>query len=183
MKLKLSLQRANTLGFTLVEILVVLFIISIVTSVALISISHNENKKIEAFANELTQLLTLAEEQAMLQPVILGVSLSGNTLQFASFQSINEKKKIWLLLDDPILSKRNISNNIEVNVKACNLPHETSQDQDEEDEEKALFNPQIIISTSGDVSPFTIYVGKRGEKPQYAIIGDADGSITNKPLY
>ena len=61
-------QPTHLNGFTLIELLVVIFIISIVTSVALLSISRNENKQLEAFTNELVQTVTLAEEQAMLQP-------------------------------------------------------------------------------------------------------------------
>lgn len=168
-------------GFTLVEILIVLFIISIVTSIAMLSISYNHNKKIETFANELTQLLTLAEEQAMLQPSILGVSFSQHTFQFASFKIMNEKKKTWVLLDDSILGKHNIPNDIELKIKASDVSLDKNKDK-EEDEDIEQFNPQIIISTNGDVTPFAIYIGKEGEKPLYVIIGDTDGSITNKPL-
>lgn len=171
-------------GFTLVEILVVLFIISIVTSVAMLSISHNQNKKVETFANELTQLLTLAEEQAMLQPAILGVSFSSQSFQFASFEAVNETKKGWVLLNDSILGKRTIPKNIQVNIKAGNVQFDAkdNEESEEQDEEVEVFHPQIIISTNGDVTPFAIYVGKSGEKPLYVIIGDADGSITNKAL-
>ena len=42
--------------------------------------------------------------------------------------------------------------------------------------------PQIVISTNGDVTPFTIYVGRKGKKPLYAISGDADGNVTSREL-
>ena len=51
-------------GFTLLELLVVLVIISIVASMAMLTIGHNQNKEMETFTKELTQTLTLAEEQA-----------------------------------------------------------------------------------------------------------------------
>lgn len=176
--------RSRVLAFTLIEILVVLFIISIVTSVALISVAHNENKKIESFANDLTQLITLAEEQAMLSPAILGLSFSTNTFQFASFQSITVKKKGWVTLNDGILGSHRIPDSIQVEVKGGNtrFDAESGDEQDEDDDEGENFVPQIIISMNGDVTPFSIYVGKRGEKAQYVITGDADGTITNKSL-
>lgn len=157
---------ASSRGFTLIEILVVLFIISIVTSVALLSISHNANKKIESFANELTQMITLAEEQAMLQPTVLGLSLNDQSFHFASLESKVGKKNTWVPLQDVILKKHIIPKDIQISLNTENNHH-----------------PQIIISTNGDVTPFTIYVGKKGEKPSYVIIGTADGNIANKALF
>jgi general secretion pathway protein H len=166
-------MKIKSAGFTLIEILVVLFIISIVTSVALLSISRNENKQMETFANELTQIMTLAEEQAMLQPTVLGLSLSEHSFQFASLQSAaGGKKNIWSPLQDSILGKHNIPSNIQINVIVGNAKAEKAE----------VDIPQIIISSNGDITPFTIYVGKKGEKPRYAIIGDEDGNVTSKLL-
>lgn len=163
-------------GFTLIEILVVMFIVSIITGVAMLSIGRNDNKKIETFANELTQLLTLAEEQAILQPSVLGLSLSEHSLQFSSYrQEASQKKQSWTPLQDKILGHHPIPNGIQVGLEIGEIKTSALQGT-------VKNHPQIIISTSGDVTPFTIYVGKRGEKPLYAIRGDADGNVTNTLL-
>ncbi len=158
-------------GFTLIEILVVLFIISIVTAVALLTIGKNEQREVKRFAEELTQILTLAEEQAMLQPTVLGLALNQDSFHFASYQLETDKKKnYWKPLQDNLLGKHRIPSDIEVNIKMGK-------------ESKAVSHePQIIISTNGDLTPFTIYVGKQGEKPLYEIKGDADGNVTNTLL-
>lgn len=150
------MRRALHQGYTLIEVLVVLFIISIVTTVALLSISHNDNKQIEAFAKDLTQMMSLAEEQAMLNPDVLGLSFKDHALSF-----LKQSKDGWSSLDDPIFEKYTIPSNIEVTVA------------------QTTSNPQIVISTNGNVTPFTIYIGKKGQKPRYVIRGDADGSVTN----
>lgn len=176
------INRTRQSGFTLVEILVVLFIISIVTSVALLSIRQNENKQMETFANELAQTLMLAEEQAMLQPTVLGLSLGEHSFQFSTYTtasttaSTSEKKSNWLPMEDKVLGMHSIPHNIHVGVEVGNRSKETST------EEKEKNIPQIIISTNGDLTPFVIYVGKKGEKPRYAVRGEADGSITSKAL-
>jgi general secretion pathway protein H len=162
-------------GYTLIEILVVLFIISIVTSVAMLSIGRNDNKQMEAFANELTQVMTLAEEQAMLQTTVLGLSFTGHSYQLASFQSAQDNKKAgWLPVHDTVLGEHDIPSSIHVVLSLSGKKVELA--------EQASINPQIIISTSGEVTPFTIYVSKAGEKPRYAITGDADGNVTNTLL-
>jgi general secretion pathway protein H len=172
----MMIRRRAANGYTLVEILVVLFIISIVTSVALLSIGRNENKQLETFANELTQIMTLAEEQAMLQPLVLGVSLSEDKVRFTSLQTAKDgKKNLWEPLQNSILNKHNIPNGIQLRIDVGGT-RTTSIDKDDQK------NPQIIISTNGDVTPFTIYIGKKGQKPRYAVVGDADGNITNRAL-
>lgn len=165
----------NARGYTLIEILVVLFIISIVTSVALLTISRNQNKQLETFANELAQTMSLAEEQAMLQSTVLGLRLDDHSFHFATMQQAieGEKKTGWSPLQDTILGQHPIPSDIQlaVQVGGQKLGNDNS---------KPI--PQVIISTNGEITPFTIYVGKKGEKPRFSITGDADGNITNKAL-
>ncbi len=164
--------RRSTQGYTLIEILIVLFIISIVTTVGLLSIGNNDNRQMKSIANELTQILVLAEQQAMLSPKVLGLTVNKHALQFSSLQSaVNGKKNTWLPLQDSVLKSYNVPNNIQISIK----------ENDHADEEQKS-HPQIVISTNGDITPFTIYVGKQGEKPYYAIVGNADGSVTNESL-
>jgi general secretion pathway protein H len=169
-------SRSRLKGFTLIEVLVVLFIIAIVTSMALLSIGSNENRRLQVYANELTQILTLAEEQAMLQPMVLGLWMNEQTLQFASYTAMTqEKKAIWSPLQDKLLGKHVIPRGIQVDIE---VGEKRSSSQGEAENN----DPQIIISTNGDVTPFNIYIGKSGQEPRYVIEGHADGSVTNQSL-
>ncbi len=158
-------------GFTLIEILIVLVIISIITTVALLTMGRNENKQLEAFTKDLGQIVSLAEEQAMLQTSTLGLSLNEHSFYFNSYELLKDKQiATWIPLDDRILGKHVIPKEIEVKLDIGGH------------DEKLAHLPQVIISTSGDITPFTIYVGKKGQKPRYALIGEANGSITQKLL-
>lgn len=164
-------------GFTLIEILVVIFIISIVTSVALLTIGRNDRKQVESFANELTQLVSFAEEQAVLRSNVLGLSFDKNYLQFSQLQmSKNSMQQTWQPFTDKVLGKRSLPDGVTVNVQIGN--DKAPQDGDE-DKPK---NPQIIISSNGDVTPFSIYIGEQGKQPLYVISGDTDGNVTTKEL-
>jgi general secretion pathway protein H len=169
-------RRATAMaGFTLIEILVVLFIISIVTTVTLLTIGRNENRDIENFAKELTQMVSLAEEQAMLEPNVLGISLAPHSVQFASLTKDKEtQKSVWLPMEDHVLGGYEIPSNIQVSLQVGGMQVELSKSM------KSI--PQIIISTNGDVTPFVMYVGKKGKKPQFAITADADGNVSNTAL-
>lgn len=165
-------------GYTLIEILIVLFIVSIVSGVALLSISRNESQQLTAFANELTETLTLAEEQAMLQPGILGLFVNDQSLRFVAYQATDEhKKNAWVPLYNKILGKKAIPQEMEVKI--------AFKDKQVGTKSADVFDantPQIVISTNGDLTPFSIYVGKKGKKPRYVIRGDADGNVTNQLL-
>src|SRR5688500_5366349 len=76
-------------GFTLLEILVVLVIISVVATMGMLTIGYNDHKKIEAFAKDLTETITLAEEQALLQPTNLNLVFTKKTFGF--YQSLKGK--------------------------------------------------------------------------------------------
>lgn len=172
--------RTSAVGFTLIEVLIVLLIISIVTSVALLTVSHNKNKQLESFANELAQLMTLAKEQAILQPAVLGLSLKENTFQFVVYKSSSDdKKQAWVTLDDKLLGVHTIPSDFQVNVEVSGM---SATPSDHTDDEASNNTPQVVISTNGGMTPFTIYVGKKGQKPRYAIRGDIDGNVTSKLL-
>lgn len=166
--------RRSQRGFTLIEILVVIFIIGIVTGVGLLTISHNENREIKTFATELTQMVSMAEEQAMLQPQVMGVSIDRLAVSFSCLKKDRtSEKSTWLPVNDHVLSHYKIPENIEVSLQMDGKLVKL---------DSGSKIPQIIFSTNGDVTPFVMYVGKRGHKPQYAISTDADGGVQNIAL-
>ena len=93
------MKKLSTRGFTLIEILVVIFIMGIVTSVALLTISRNENRQLEAYAKELQQTFALLEEEAMLKPSVLGLSIEDNNLQLSAYQPAEGEKIAWLSVE------------------------------------------------------------------------------------
>lgn len=168
-----KLKKRLISGYTLIEILIVLLIISIVTTVALLSISQNQNRRVQAIANEFAQMMTLAEEQAMLQPEVLGVSFSPQSWQFNRLKPDEKQKSVWMPLSDSSLSSRDIPDDMEISLVMAGEKIEAS--------DAAMKRvPQIMISTNGDVTPFTFYIGKKGSKPLYVVHASADGTITTR---
>ena len=158
-------------GYTLIEILIVLFILSIVTSVALLSIGRNDNKRFATFADELTETISLAKEQALLQSSVLGLTIEDHALHFGALSTEGGKNQ-WLPLQDNVLQKYRIPSGIQLTVRTSDSTNVTPNHG----------SPQIIISANGELTPFTIYIGKPNEKPRYVVIGDEDGDVTNKTL-
>ena len=174
----------RVLGFTLMEILIVLLIGSIVTAVAMLTISRNQQKDIETFTKELAQLVQLAQEQALMQPEVLGLYFSQNYFQFSRLQTsipasqqqaaaLFQQNK-WVPLTDSVFKARDIPSNIQMTVNVGQGPISL--------EEATKQTPQIIFSVNGEVTPFTIYVGKKDEKPLYVITGDQDGEVKTQEV-
>jgi len=169
-------------GFTLIELLVVLFIISIVSGTVLMTISRSSTKDVQAVANELTQLITLAQEQAMLQSTVLGLNITASSYQFYVYTTAEHAKAAtWVPLTDDAFKARSIPSDVQLDF--TNADKKTSSDDEDDnnksDDEKKI-QPAIIISTNGDITPFTIYIGKRNAKPMYVIRGESSGNVTVK---
>lgn len=154
-------------GFTLIELLVVILIISIVSSVALLTISHNKNKTLETVTSQLTQMVSLAEEEALLKPNVFSLSLNHHALQFSEYQlAADGNQNQWQPLHDALFSQDVIPDDVQISMHVGN----------------STDNQRIIISSNGDLTPFTIDVGEKGNKPRYRITGDADGNVTSQEL-
>lgn len=155
-------------GFTLIEVLVVLLIISIVSTVSLLGIRYNQNKAMESFTNELLELLTLAQEQAILQPVVLGVSLAPDAIQFLDYVS-DGKKMRWIERSDTLLGRHAIPSGMTLRM---------------ESEQKGPNGwPMIIFATNGDVTPFIFYIGNKNGEMRYTIQGKVNGDLTAVALH
>lgn len=169
---------ARRRGFTLVELLIVLFIISIVTSVVLISIRHNENKQLETIAQEIGGRLQLAEEQAMLMPAVIGLLFDGRSFEFVQYDT-TKKKPAWVPYDDNVLTSFTVPDGAVVSIKLKNEAEEKEEDKKTEEKE---IKPIIIISTNGDITPFTISIAANGKQPKFSIDGNENGNINYQAL-
>lgn len=160
----------STSGFTLIELLIVIVIISIVASFAVLSINFNQNKRLESLSNQLVNTLTLAEQEALLRTTTLGFSLTQNTFQFYEYHALKDPEKSpWQPLNDNILGLHHIPKDVQMTLKIEGKSVSTTQ-------------PKLIISPSGDITPFIIYVGKKDNPPHYKVRGEANGTIKSEMI-
>ncbi|MDA8561624.1 type II secretion system minor pseudopilin GspH [Gammaproteobacteria bacterium] len=155
-------------GFTLIEILIVILIISIISSVALLTISSNHTKQLENIANMIKRKIILAEQEAMLRPSTIGLGLNKENYKF--FNLSDNTDKPWKKIISHGLNSNKFPSYATLNLKINN--RETSLDG----------KPHIIISTSGEITPFTITFAKENNRPSYIITGKSNGSITVQAL-
>lgn len=160
-------------GFTLIEIMIVIFIIGIAATFAVLNLGNiTHARRIEEVAKELALLLPAAETQAILQPAVIGVRITDNDYQFFQFVIDNNTRVAsWKLIQrDRLLQTRPIAPDVAVtlaNQEKSNLIPE---------EEQAT-QPQLIFLPSGDITPFNIIIGGKDEPAKYQLVGAANGEI------
>ena len=156
--------RPRARGFTLLEVLVVVMIIGIIVSFAALSIK-SDDQTLEEEARRLQALINLAGQEAVLQSKEFALEFTGDGYDFVEFDG----KKWQTISDDEIL-------------RARTLPSDEVVDYQPEGEQLTLQGmdaektpPRIYFLSSGEMTPFTLTMRRRGEGDGYLLSGDARG--------
>lgn len=178
-------QRQN--GFTLLELLVVIVIVSILftyTTLAIRSNSPEDLIKEEAF--RLEHLIRLAMEETILRGEEYGLEVYVDGYRFLRLYD-NQ----WQPLStDKILHEREFANEIELemHIEESKIfidsvldplaDKEADLDEIPEDETKAKVKPQIYLLSSGEIDPeFDIRFYMLGVETSYIVKGLFDGTL------
>ncbi len=175
-------------GFTLLELLVVVFIIGITATFAVIAFSGRAvDDRLETEARRLEQLLRLASEEAVVQGIELGFLTDGKTYAFLFADS--EQNRGWLAYpDDGPLRTRELPEGMELQIAVddFDLPAAEKPKQDDEEgkgeDEKDPLRPQVYFLSSGELSPFELELTAEGAKQRYRYAAKLTGEIEVKPL-
>lgn len=187
-----SMQKSQPqLGFTLLELLVVVVIVAILftyTTLAIRSDSPEDLIKKEALKME--RLVQLALEEAILRGEEYAIEVNTDSYRILHF--FNNR---WTpLTDDKILAPRELPQDMELEMtledteiviapgsdKKTGEEMGLSQDSEETSKEKKLkLDPQIFLLSSGEITPeFNIRFYILGIENSYLVTGQFDGSVT-----
>ena len=164
-------SRQKNKGFTLIEILVVVVIIAIAGTTIIFGIGAlREDSDLRKDALRLTTLIELASEEALLQGREFGLRLTDTSYEFLIFDPDSQD---WLqIIDDRAFRVRE-------------LPEDSVFELSLEDREVVLddidiveeLQPQIMILSSGEFTPFAISMLRPFSDEEYTIAGSADGRM------
>ena len=164
-------------GFTLLEVLVVIVIIGIITSMAVVSTGVlGGDHQMDEEARRLQAVITQAREDAMLEGRDVGLRLDVRGYDFLRYDGRQER---WdLVADDPLLRERTLPEGLtaslylesrQVQLKSRSTPTE-----------EAPAAPQIVIQASGDLVPFEIALQRDGTDEERRIVGTVEGAIETR---
>ncbi len=153
-------------GFTLIELMVVIVIMSIMLSFLVISIGGGErDKSLQDEAKRITALIKLAAEQSLLQSIEIGLLADEESYQF-----LKQDGEQWVPLPENNFRKRTLPQ--EIQFELISVDHAPPPEQ----LEKPI--PQILLLSSGEMTPFEFEI--RGDDIDYyfSLTGSAMGQLS-----
>lgn len=156
-----AFARKSNRGFTLIEILIVLVIIGITFGFALMAFGDfGESRRILFSAEQLVNTLRLAQQQAILGTSTLGLRIDNNGYQV--FQ-LNNNAQWKPISDKGVFKMTYFPQDTHLTLKTQNTT--------------PLGTPSIIISASGDMTPFTLNFGSKQDTSLALLIGKRNGDL------
>jgi general secretion pathway protein H len=171
-------------GFTLVEILVVIFIVATVVSIATLSIGVvGDDDELEIERRRLASLIETVQDEAMLQGREFGIEFMTSAYRFVEFDPLTRQ---WAEVPgDELYRLRPLPEGLEfvlyVDDKLIELETNPSQlaDPDEEITRSSArpYAPHLFVFASGESTAFEIHLWRPQTDGRLVMRGDILGEI------
>ena len=149
-------------GFTLIEIMVVLLIITITIGMVGINLQRGDNNLVQEEADRVVILLQAAREEAILQGQVFAVQFNTDGYRFLR---LNNKGKLELIEKDDVLSPRSLPDGVTLSFTMDGAVADTEAG--------------LILDPSGSFIPFVLTL--RAGESTWQALGLANGKIQSKP--
>ena len=150
-------------GFTLIEIMVVIVIVAVLISAVALSFPPVGDKLLKENADRFSALISLAQDEAILQSTELAVEIT--PVGYSFYQNIDNS---WVAFSTTPFSKRELPAEISTKMYLDGI----SIDLKDRDESK----PQVVILSSGKMTPF-IYTLQFKQQSEIQMKVDANGEF------
>jgi general secretion pathway protein H len=165
-------------GFTLVEILVVLLIITVVISLTVLTVtSTGRDAQLDEESRRIEGLVGLLHERALLEGRDFGLRIEPTAYEFVVYDT---RRDLWLMLDqEREFRHRELPKGVSFQLQ---LDSQTVviKAVDRNLSSGPPPNPQIAIAASGDGTPFRLILQRDGTQAKAAIDGDALGKVSRE---
>ncbi|MCK9384177.1 MAG: type II secretion system minor pseudopilin GspH [Nevskia sp.] len=170
-------------GFTLLELIAVIFIIGILVTFATLSIGNRTlDDRLESESKKLEQLLRLAEDEADLKGFALGLSLSTEGYRFL----VTDNSQNWVdYAQTGVLRSRPFLQPFyaELRIEGRLIPPEGTKDgkvDTSKNKDKKKLQPQVLLLPGSQLTPFELNLRAPNYASYFHIEGDALGRFTRE---
>jgi general secretion pathway protein H len=176
-------------GFTLIEIMVVVVIIGVISTMLIMSFNLvGTDRNLQNQATRLASLLELSADEAQLQGRDFGLELMRAGYRFVEFDPIVGR---WNeLFGDDMLRPRALEEELEfelvIEERRVTLEEEAADiavdDEDEEDDTRdqdltSDYSPHILILSSGDTTPFELRIVRHFDQAAITLVMPVTGEL------
>jgi len=161
-------------GFTLLEVLVVVVIIGILTSMAVISVNVlGGDHEMQQEAERLQAILLQIREDAVLQSRDIGMRLDETGYEFLAYDGRIDR---WNAVeDDPLLRARSMPAGLRLSLRLEDRNVQLKPRQPAT--ERKPIQPQVILQASGELVPFDVGFARDGTEEKRRVSGTIEGKI------
>ncbi len=167
---------ADSAGFTLIEIMVVVVIIGVVAALMVLSFTlTGRDRELEKESDRLFALFTYAREQAELQTREYGVLFQDDGYEFLTY---DVRRAIWRgVPDDEALVARRLPEGLGVKLTVEARPVVLTRPKDARDK-----TPQVMIFSNGDLTSFAATLEREGGLRSVTVTQDDQGQVIEQPM-
>jgi len=158
-------------GFTLLEILVVLVIIAVMTTVAVLSIGVlGGDRGLEDEGDRYTDVVAAASQQAELEGRDYGIWIGPGRYQVYAY---SVTKQSWEMLpDDRMYEQHDLPSSITLDLEIEGRPVALGREKPTEPRV-----PQVLLFASGDSAPYRLGLAREDSDAKWSVEGQADGTL------
>lgn len=169
-------RRGRAGGFTLIEILVVVGIIAVISTVVLLSVNVvGRDPQLQKEGDRLLALFQYAREQAELQTREYGVLFDDDGYEFLSYDG---RRGIWRSVEeDDALGARKLPDGLDLKLTVEARPVVLKRPADAKDK-----TPQVMIFSNGDLTTFAATLERDGGARSVIVTQDDKGEVTEQPM-
>ncbi len=155
-------------GFTLIELMVVVAVISVVMGSVVLSIGDGGRMdRLEIDAKRMSALIKLLSEEAILKNKEYAVAVAETEYDF---QELDKNEKWKPLAGDPVFHKRKIIDNAKIEMELEDFKVDFGAQKEGED-------AKIFLLSSGEMSPFEIKIIDLNSDAYFIITGSIVGAL------
>jgi general secretion pathway protein H len=166
-------------GFTLLEVLVVVFIVGVIATMftLAVGVAGGVDRELRQEAERLDTLIRLAQEDATVQAHELGIRFFPQRYEFSVWsrgQIADPADDSWMQIQDEVFAPRKLDKSFEfeLEIEGRSVVLENSAKEVEKS-----YKPQLFIFSSGDISDaFLVRIRDRVERRSYTLEVATDGT-------
>jgi general secretion pathway protein H len=152
-------------GFTLIEVLVVVVIVGIISTIVVLGLgSLGDDRELQKDARRMASLIEMASDEATLQGRDFGLEIMQTGYRFVEYEPLTGQ---WAeVIGDDLMRPRQLSEDNEFELfledKRVLLEPEAAEtakkDDDDADDLGEDYLPHILVMSSGDITPFVLEI-------------------------